>query len=496
MKTLSFPTIKLGEHIKQIKLKVKDTELDQANLTVYGVTNTEGVSITNNKASDDLGNYIVLNEHQFAYNPYRINVGSVGLSPKGTFGIVSPAYVVFETDEHINSEFLLYYLKSSIGINLIKWYGDRGGVRAALRYSDLEKIDFPNISLEKQLYILAKIKKLESKTELIIGKTGIGDIEKLRQSILQQAVEGKLCEQTPDDEPASVLLEKIKKEKDKLIKEGKIKKQKDLLPVSDEKKTFEIPNGWERCRLGEITEILRGSSPRPKGSPLYWSGVKNENHWITISDITAFCKNNYLKDTSEYLTQKGTQYSTYVSENDLIIAVSGSTTGKSCLTGINGYIYDGLACIRTIGNCVEHSYLYYYMQHMYQKLNDSKIGSAFPNINTEVLKNMIFSLPPLQEQRRIVEKVDELMILCDKLENEVNKAQQYAAQLMESVLQEAFANDEQVTEEQPKYKGKVIPIRPEQKAELHFAIAARGNIKQSTLESLQKRAIEISNGEK
>ena len=168
MKTLSFPTIKLGEHIKQIRLKVKDAKLNQDDLTVYGVTNTEGVSITNNKASDDLGNYIVLNEHQFAYNPYRINVGSIGLTPKGTFGIVSPAYVVFETDEQIDCEFLLYYLKSSIGINLIKWYGDRGGVRAALRYSDLEKIDFPNISLENQLSIMSKIKKIESKSELIV----------------------------------------------------------------------------------------------------------------------------------------------------------------------------------------------------------------------------------------------------------------------------------------------------------------------------------------
>lgn len=484
MKTLSFPTIKLGEHIKQIKLKVKDTELNQANLTVYGVTNTEGVSITNNKASDDLGNYIVLNEHQFAYNPYRINVGSVGLSPKGTFGIVSPAYVVFETDEHINSEFLLYYLKSSIGINLIKWYGDRGGVRAALRYSDLEKIDFPNISLEKQLYILAKIKKLESKIELIIGKTGIGDIEKLRQSILQRAVEGKLCEQNSDDEPASVLLEKIKKEKDKLVEEGKIKKQKDLPPVSDEEKPFNLPDGWEWCRFGDIANIASNLVAPEKYLDYMHIAPdnieKNTAHLLPCSTV----KDNSVKSFN-HLFSKG----------QIIYSKIRPALRKVVLAPFEGLCSADMYPIDAL--CVPKYLLYYMLTDCFTvqvTMNDNRV--KMPKTNQNELLRVLVAIPPLQEQNRIVEKVDELMILCDKLESEVNKAQQYASQLMEAVLQEAFANEEQAMEEQPKHKGKVIPIRPEQKAELRFAMAARGNIKQSTLESLQKRAIEIFNGEK
>ena len=73
-----------------------------------------------------MGNYIVLKENQLAYNPYRVNVGSIGLAPKGLLGLVSPAYIVFETTEELSAEFLYYYLKSSLGVNLIKWYGDRG----------------------------------------------------------------------------------------------------------------------------------------------------------------------------------------------------------------------------------------------------------------------------------------------------------------------------------------------------------------------------------
>lgn len=496
MRTLSFPTIKLGEHIKQIKLKVKDTELKQAGLTVYGVTNTEGVSITNNKASDDLGNYIVLNEHQFAYNPYRINVGSIGLTQKGTFGVVSPAYVVFEADEHIDSEFLLYYLKSSIGINLIKWYGDRGGVRAALRYSDLAKIDFPNISLEKQLSILSKIKKLESKVKLIIDKTGIGDIEKLRQSILQQAIKGNLCEQNPDDEVASVLLEKIKKEKDILVEEGKIKKQKDLPPVSDEEKPFELPDGWEWCRFGFLTsKIGAGSTPTGGRNVYLEQGIK------FIRSQNVYNSGLILDDIAYISSEMNNKMSgSVVKPNDILLNITGGSIGRCALVPVDfdiGNVNQHVLIIRTIDTRL-NQYLHYALTSklIQDEIMKQQVGASREGLSALKTTNFIVPIPPLQEQRRIVEKVDELMILCDKLESEVNKAQQYASQLMESVLQEAFTTDEQAMEEQSNQNSKVIPIRPKQKAEVRFAMAARGNIKQSTLESLQKRAIEIANGEK
>jgi len=147
--------------------------------------------------------------------------------------------------------------------------------------------------------------------------------------------------------------------------------------------------------------------------------------------------------------------------------------------------------------CVPKYLLYYMLTDCFTAqviMNDNRV--KMPKTNQNELLRIFVAMPPLQEQRRIVEKVDELMILCDKLESEVNKAQQYASQLVESVLQEAFSTDKPITEEQSKQKCMVIPIRPEQKEELRFAMAARGNIKQSTLESLQKRAIEIANGEK
>lgn len=124
----------------------------------------------------------------------------------------------------------------------------------------------------------------------------------------------------------------------------------------------------------------------------------------------------FITPAIEYLTFEGSLKSTFVSLGEVIIAVSGSTTGKVCITGIQGYIYDGLAVIRTFSKSIDNHYLLMLMKYFYNLLNSSKTGSAFPNINTDMLKNMAIPLPPLTEQQRIVQKVDELMQLCNKLD--------------------------------------------------------------------------------
>lgn len=124
------------------------------------------------------------------------------------------------------------------------------------------------VDIEKQNQLLHKLDKMKSISDGLLQTIQQQQkyAEMLRQSILQQAVEGKLCEQDPNDEPASVLLEKIKAEKERLIAEKKIKKQKPLPPISEEKKTFDLPKGWEWCRLGElVTSVTDG----PHYSPEY-----------------------------------------------------------------------------------------------------------------------------------------------------------------------------------------------------------------------------------
>ena len=276
------------------------------------------------------------------------------------------------------------------------------------------------------------------------------NIKKLRETVLQLAVQGKLTKDwrvnNLDTEDASVLLKRIQEEKAQLIKEKKIKKEKPLPPITKEEIQYELPEGWVWCRMGTVSDIQRGSSPRPKGDPLYFSEEKTKNHWISIKDISKHAKNNILLDTEEYLTDLGTQFSRYVNKNELIVAVSGSTTGKCCLTGIDGYFYDGLAMVRLIGSSINHQYhLMYYLQ-LYNHMNDAKFGAAFPNINTKFLSEMMFPFPPLEEQKAIVQKVNALMGLCDRLEQEVQQSQEHSEQLMQSCLREVFEENKNLVD--------------------------------------------------
>ncbi|MBN1627376.1 MAG: hypothetical protein JW944_12715, partial [Deltaproteobacteria bacterium] len=274
---ITFPTVKLGQYIEPVKRTVAETNSDDYS-TVYGVTNTEGITITGKISSKDVSNYIAIDQGCFAYNPYRINVGSIGFIHRGIKGCVSPAYVVFKTRPEFNPELLFLYLKSDFGNHLINWYGNRGGVRNALRYEDLCKIDVPKLDLKKQYFLLDEITRTKALAATLSSEMDAQflQLRQLRQKILQEAIEGKLTAEWRQKNPslikgenhASKLLEKIKAEKMRLVEGGKIKKEKPLPPVTDSEKLFELPDGWVWCRLQDICgEFYTG----PFGSMLHKS---------------------------------------------------------------------------------------------------------------------------------------------------------------------------------------------------------------------------------
>ncbi|MDD4753505.1 MAG: restriction endonuclease subunit S [Desulfitobacteriaceae bacterium] len=263
------------------------------------------------------------------------------------------------------------------------------------------------------------------------------NIKDLRDTILQLAIQGKLVPQDPNDEPANVLLKQIEEEKEQLVKEKKIKKATSLPPISEEEKPFDLPKGWEWVRLGRIVHIVRGSSPRPKGLPIYFSQEPTNYNWITIWDITNKNKNNVLIGTKEYLTEEGSMKSRHMSLGEIIIAVSGSV-GKSCILGIEGYIYDGLAGLKYISNDTLRDYLSVYLKSWESNLNNMSEGTSWPNINTDILNSLVIPLPPKEEQRRIVQKVDEFMALCDELEKHIEATVHHSDNLMKSIIKTAI----------------------------------------------------------
>ncbi|MDO8873189.1 MAG: restriction endonuclease subunit S [Methanoregula sp.] len=224
----------------------------------------------------------------------------------------------------------------------------------------------------------------------------------LRQTILQLAVQGRLVRQEPGDKPAGKLVEKIRKEKERLVKEGKIKREKPLENIKEI--LHKVPDAWQLCQLGEISEIIMGNSPPGDTYNSYGDGVP------LINEPTEFSK---LPLGKTIISQYTTQPTKFCMENDLLICVRGATTGRTNIAGFDACIGRGVAVIRSP---LIQSYLNMFILTKAQQILDMGTGSTFPSISQNDLLTIPVPLPPLAEQHRIVEKVDALMALCDALE--------------------------------------------------------------------------------
>jgi len=295
-------------------------------------------------------------------------------------------------------------------------------------------------SLEKQRQIVELEQKLVGK-ELIVEKLltdQLAQLENLNQAILQDAVKGKLVPQNPKDEPASELLKRIKSDK---LKSGM--KEKPLPPIKAAEIPFEIPESWVWCKLGELFEIVRGSSPRPKGDPRYFSKERTLFHWVTIADFAKHSDLNILKDTSQFLTEEGSKHSRKVTPNDLLVASSGvGSVGKSSELGITGFIYDGLMAIKNIPNKTLISYLAFYLKVKELEIYSIATGANWLNINTDLLNNYLLPLPPLSEQTRIVAEIEKQLAKTKQLKEHIIANQHATEQLLKALLHGAFEVEE------------------------------------------------------
>ena len=240
------------------------------------------------------------------------------------------------------------------------------------------------------------------------------DIQGLKDKILQLAIQGKLVAQDPNDEPASVLLERIKEEKDKLIKEGKIKKQKPLPEITEEEKPFEIPESWEWVRFGNLVEFKIGKTPK-RSNLDYWDNGKYP--WFSISDIR---DGETIYDSKERVSEKAYTdvFKEQISPKGTLIMSFKLSIGKMSILGVDGFHNEAIISIFPIYDSDEtiKMYLFRIMKGL-DILEDSKKAVKGATLNTTSLNSILVPLPPLAEQKRIVEKVDELFALIDELDS-------------------------------------------------------------------------------
>jgi len=262
--------------------------------------------------------------------------------------------------------------------------------------------------------------------------------QQLRNSILQEAIEGRLVPQDPNDEPASVLLERIRKEKERLVKEGKLKKKDlEVKPISEDEIPFNIPDSWEWVRLDSLADIVRGGSPRPAGSPEFYGG---KIPFLKVADLTKD-DTMYVNSHTATIKEAGLKKTREVESDTLLLTNSGATLGVPKICTFRTTFNDGIAAFLYLLDDLK-PYLYWFLCSKTEAFRNINQGTAQPNLNTDIIKSTLFPMPPLEEQRRIISRIEELLPKVEefgKAQDALNKLNaELPERLKKSILQEAI----------------------------------------------------------
>ncbi|MFN7042436.1 MAG: restriction endonuclease subunit S [Acidovorax temperans] len=256
--------------------------------------------------------------------------------------------------------------------------------------------------------------------------TAPGGVAKLRELILTLAVQGKLVPQDPADEPASVLLQKIRAEKDRLMAEGKIKRDKPLAEIGEEEKPFELPAGWEWVRLGSTMEMLNGRAFKPSewmdaGLPIVRiQNLNNPNASFNYCDPSTVVDKNRIDDGAFLISWSGTPGTSF-----------GAFIWSRGAAALNQHIFK---CV-LIGRVFLPEFLRLSINSQLNVLiAQAQGGVGLQHVTKGVLENLVLVLPPLAEQSRIVTRVEALMRLCDALEAKGQLEAAQHAQLVSTLL--------------------------------------------------------------
>ncbi len=389
-------------------------------------------------------------------------------------GAIASSLVIIRLTNKDAASYAMQYLKSPLAASLIKRF-DNGTAQPNLGAGDLAKFVVPLPPLAEQSRIVTRVEELmrlcdaleakgqlaatqhaqlvstllatltDSETpaqladnwhriathfDLLLDRPEAVDV--LEQTILQLAVRGLLVPQDPQDEPASELLKKIRTEKDKLIAEGKIKRDKPLPPIAEDEQPFVLPSGWAWVRVGQVSGRVQygitASADHSLAEPKFVriTDIQNDNvNWETVPGMQGIAQ-----DVSDH----------YLEAGDLLVARTGGTIGKSFLVStvpLNAVFASYLIRISPVAG-MDSSYLKIFASsaHYWQQLYAKSMGTGQPNVNGTALSELTLPLPPLAEQSRIVTRVAELRRLCADLRQRLAASQSTQAHLAEALVQE------------------------------------------------------------
>lgn len=436
----------IGDFLKRIKRPIPLVE-NQAYKLVTIKMNHNGVVLREQKLGGLIkSNMYEVKEGDFILSGIDARNGAFGIVPPELDGaIVTNDFWYFEIDENIISKKLFLELTATTWFDEICKRGSDGTTQRIR----LQKDKFFNQTVllpegNEQVQLLDKIltfKKGQTSLDLEI-QTQKQLLVQLKQSILQEAIQGKLTadwrKQNPDVEPASELLKRIKTEKAQLVNDKKIKKEKPLPPITEAEIPFELPEGWVWCRLGEICSKT-GSGSTPKGGKAAYpsSGIKFLRSQNVYDDGLRYEGIAFIHDKT-HEKMSGTK----VQAEDLLLNITGGSIGRCCVVPSDfdtGNINQHVAILRTIqpfiGYYLHHVICSPYFQNM---IFEVQTGAGREGLPKNKMDNILIAFPSQKEQEEINQKVEALMEKCKILESEITQSEEHAQMLMQAVLKEAF----------------------------------------------------------
>lgn len=257
-------------------------------------------------------------------------------------------------------------------------------------------------------------------------------LDALEQTILQLAVRGLLVPQDPTDEPASFLLQKIRTEKDHLIAQGKIKRDKPLPPIIDEEKPFELPQGWAWVTIDALANVGTGTTPSRDNTAFFEGGVIP---WVTSGETGQ----PFIRQTEQHITEAALAQTslTIYPIGTLVVAMygQGKTRGQISELCIPATTNQACAAIVLVEPKKAHKdYVKLVFEKSYDELRELSAGGAQPNLNVGKVKTTLIPLPPLVEQSRIVTRVNELRSLCAGLRQRLTACQTAQAHFADALV--------------------------------------------------------------
>ena len=350
--------------------------------------------------------------------------GTLIMSFKLTVGRVSILGMDAVHNEAIISIIPIYDASNSIKnwlfniLGIITNYADQTDAikGSTLNKDKLSSLLIPIPSINEQQRIISKLHTLEpllleyGKKEKQLSDLESSFEDRLKALILQYAIEGKLVKQDSNDEPASVLLERIKAEKEKLIKEGKIKRDKneaDIIIGDDKNYYGDLPKTWLIIKIGQVLDVYRGGSPRPIES--FLTTKQGGINWVKIGDTIQGDK--YIVSCKQKIIKDGLSKTRLIQPGDLLLTNSMSF-GRPYISKIYGAVHDGWLVFSDFSNSFDKDYLFYLLSSVsiLEQFKSTVSGAVVKNLNIDKVKNTNIPLLSKNEQTRIAKRIESIFL--------------------------------------------------------------------------------------